>query len=131
MKGAVVGEGDSYEEALAAVRSAIQFHLETFGQNPWMRTSLSSRPSSRSAFRNLMSKFPVDAPLIRVIRTLEALSFRVVRRGTTSPWCGQIRMDEDAADHAEPSHDQSLDVTPRFSRRLESRATTSSTLDKN
>jgi predicted RNA binding protein YcfA (HicA-like mRNA interferase family) len=28
-----------------------------------------------------MSKFPVDAPLIRVIRTLEALSFRVVRRG--------------------------------------------------
>lgn len=28
-----------------------------------------------------MSKFPVDAPLIRVIRTLEVLSFRVVRRG--------------------------------------------------
>jgi predicted RNA binding protein YcfA (HicA-like mRNA interferase family) len=28
-----------------------------------------------------MSKFPVDAPLIRVIRTLGALSFRVVRRG--------------------------------------------------
>jgi predicted RNase H-like HicB family nuclease len=31
LKGAVVGEGDSYEEALADVRSAIQFHLETFG----------------------------------------------------------------------------------------------------
>ena len=28
-----------------------------------------------------MSGFPVDAPLIRVIRTLEVLSFRVVRRG--------------------------------------------------
>ena len=28
-----------------------------------------------------MSKFPVDAPLIRVIRTPEVLSFRVVRRG--------------------------------------------------
>jgi predicted RNA binding protein YcfA (HicA-like mRNA interferase family) len=28
-----------------------------------------------------MSRFPVDAPLIRVIRTLEVLSFRVVRRG--------------------------------------------------
>ena len=28
-----------------------------------------------------MSKFPVDAPLTRVISTLEALSFRVVRRG--------------------------------------------------
>lgn len=27
----VVGEGDSYEEALADVKSAIQFHVETFG----------------------------------------------------------------------------------------------------
>jgi predicted RNase H-like HicB family nuclease len=26
-----VGEGDSYEEALADVESAIRFHLETFG----------------------------------------------------------------------------------------------------
>jgi predicted RNase H-like HicB family nuclease len=31
LKGVVVGEGESYEEALADVRSAIQFHLETFG----------------------------------------------------------------------------------------------------
>ena len=31
LKGVVVGEGDSYEEALADVRSAIQFHFETFG----------------------------------------------------------------------------------------------------
>jgi predicted RNase H-like HicB family nuclease len=31
LKGVVVGEGDSYEEALADVRSAIQFHVETFG----------------------------------------------------------------------------------------------------
>ncbi|MHB0876802.1 MAG: type II toxin-antitoxin system HicB family antitoxin [Anaerolineae bacterium] len=31
LKGVVVGEGDSYEEALADVRSAIQFHIETFG----------------------------------------------------------------------------------------------------
>jgi predicted RNA binding protein YcfA (HicA-like mRNA interferase family) len=28
-----------------------------------------------------MSKFPVDAPLARVISTLEVLSFRLVRRG--------------------------------------------------
>jgi predicted RNase H-like HicB family nuclease len=27
----VVGEGDTYEEALADVKSAIQFHIETFG----------------------------------------------------------------------------------------------------
>ncbi len=30
-KGVVVGEGDSYEEALADVKSAIRFHVETFG----------------------------------------------------------------------------------------------------
>ncbi len=29
--GAVVGQGDTYEDALADVRSAIAFHLETFG----------------------------------------------------------------------------------------------------
>jgi predicted RNase H-like HicB family nuclease len=28
----VVGEGDTYEEALADVKSAIKFHIETFGQ---------------------------------------------------------------------------------------------------
>jgi predicted RNase H-like HicB family nuclease len=32
MKGVVVGEGDTYESALADVKSAIRFHLETFGQ---------------------------------------------------------------------------------------------------
>ena len=31
IKGVVVGEGDSYEEALADVKSAIQFHVDTFG----------------------------------------------------------------------------------------------------
>jgi hypothetical protein len=30
-RGVVVGQGDSYEEALADVRSAIAFHVETFG----------------------------------------------------------------------------------------------------
>jgi predicted RNase H-like HicB family nuclease len=33
MKGIVVGEGDSYEEALADVKSAIRFHIETFGED--------------------------------------------------------------------------------------------------
>jgi predicted RNase H-like HicB family nuclease len=32
VKGVVVGQGDTYEEALADVRSAIRFHLETFGE---------------------------------------------------------------------------------------------------
>lgn len=31
MRGAVVGEGDTYDAALADVRSAIRFHIETFG----------------------------------------------------------------------------------------------------
>ena len=31
LKGVVVGEGDSYEAALSDVKSAIQFHIETFG----------------------------------------------------------------------------------------------------
>ena len=32
LKGVVVGQGDTYEEALADVKSAIRFHIETFGQ---------------------------------------------------------------------------------------------------
>ncbi len=31
LKGVVVGEGDSYEAALIDVKSAIQFHIDTFG----------------------------------------------------------------------------------------------------
>ncbi|MGD1156384.1 MAG: type II toxin-antitoxin system HicB family antitoxin [Terriglobia bacterium] len=31
VKGVVIGEGDTYEEALADVRSALKFHAETFG----------------------------------------------------------------------------------------------------
>lgn len=33
LKGVVVGEGDTYEDALADVKSAIQFHIETFGKD--------------------------------------------------------------------------------------------------
>ncbi len=32
LKGIVVGEGDTYEEALADVKSAICFHIGTFGR---------------------------------------------------------------------------------------------------
>ena len=31
LKGVVVGEGNTYEEALLDVKSAIQVHIETFG----------------------------------------------------------------------------------------------------
>ena len=32
LRGIVVGEGDTYEEALTDVKSAIRFHIETFGE---------------------------------------------------------------------------------------------------
>ena len=32
MKGIVIGQGDSYEQALADVKSAIRFHIKTFGR---------------------------------------------------------------------------------------------------
>lgn len=33
LKGVVVGEGNTYEQALADVKSAIRFHIETFGKD--------------------------------------------------------------------------------------------------
>ena len=33
LKGVVVGQGETYENALADVESAIRFHVETFGQD--------------------------------------------------------------------------------------------------
>ena len=33
IRGAVVGQGETYEEALGDVRSAIRFHIETFGKD--------------------------------------------------------------------------------------------------
>jgi len=33
LKGVIVGQGDSYEDALSDVKSAIRFHIETFGDS--------------------------------------------------------------------------------------------------
>ena len=33
VKGVVVGQGDTYEGALLDVKSAIRFHIETFGED--------------------------------------------------------------------------------------------------
>jgi len=33
LKGVIIGQGETYESALADVKSAIQFHLESFGPN--------------------------------------------------------------------------------------------------
>jgi predicted RNase H-like HicB family nuclease len=32
LKGVVVGQGDTYEEVLSDIKSAIRFHIETFGK---------------------------------------------------------------------------------------------------
>ncbi len=45
LQGVIVGEGDTYEEALDDVRSAILFHIETFG-----RSALESASSILEAF---------------------------------------------------------------------------------
>jgi predicted RNase H-like HicB family nuclease len=33
LKGVVIGQGDTYEDALNDIRSAIKFHIETFGSD--------------------------------------------------------------------------------------------------
>ena len=33
LKGVVIAEGDTYEEALTGVKSAIEFHIESFGND--------------------------------------------------------------------------------------------------
>jgi predicted RNase H-like HicB family nuclease len=45
LKGVIVGQGNTYEEALADIRSAIRFHAETFGPE-----SLESDPDVLEAF---------------------------------------------------------------------------------
>lgn len=45
LKGTVVGEGDTYDDALADVTSAIRFHVETFGSDV-----LDAEPPALDAF---------------------------------------------------------------------------------
>ncbi len=45
VKGVVVGQGNTYEEAVADVKSAIKFHVESFG-----REVLETQPSVLEAF---------------------------------------------------------------------------------
>ena len=47
IRGIVVGEDDTYAEALADVQSAIQFHMETFGPEVLQVVPLDTRPGQR------------------------------------------------------------------------------------
>ena len=55
LKGVVVGEGDTYEEALENVKSAIKFHVETFGpealetDSPVLEVFLAETPANYNA----------------------------------------------------------------------------------
>ncbi|WP_082280794.1 type II toxin-antitoxin system HicB family antitoxin [Leptospira kirschneri] len=50
LKGVVVGQGDSYEEALSDVKSAIRFHIETFGEDVFEEESPVMEASGGSIF---------------------------------------------------------------------------------
>ena len=45
IQGVIVGQGDTYDEALSDVQSAIRFHIETFG-----REALESEDPALDAF---------------------------------------------------------------------------------
>lgn len=53
LHGVVVGEGDTYDEALADAKSAAKFHIETFGQDAF--------PGDSPLFDAFMVETGVDA----------------------------------------------------------------------
>lgn len=69
LRGVVVGQGNTYDAALADVTSAIKFHIQTFGREVLEDESPVLGVHYRGA-GSLMAKFPVDAPKARVIRIL-------------------------------------------------------------
>jgi len=56
MKGVVVAQGDTYEEALADVRSAIRFHVETFGAEAFEDED----PDKGSTLRSILRQGRID-----------------------------------------------------------------------
>jgi len=49
MKGVCVAEGDSSEQVLAEVRSAVQFHVETFGTDAVAATQRAASPDEQQS----------------------------------------------------------------------------------
>ena len=51
LKGVVVGQGDTYEEALADVKSAIRFHIETFGKEAFDAEIADERMEGKTKYK--------------------------------------------------------------------------------
>jgi hypothetical protein len=61
LKGVIVGEGDTYEEALEEVKSAIQFHIETFLNRCFYRRRLLKSQADRLYFQGKSTIIYEDA----------------------------------------------------------------------
>ena len=62
LKGVVVGEGDAPAEARADVRSAIHFHIGTFGREVIEAESPCSMPSSRKPASRISAEVSCRRP---------------------------------------------------------------------
>jgi predicted RNase H-like HicB family nuclease len=63
VKGVVVGQGDTYEEALSDVKSAIRFHIETFGEevleiDPPIIEAFVAEAGVELEYKNFLSMLP-------------------------------------------------------------------------
>ena len=57
MKGVVVAQGDSYEEALSEIKSAIDFHIETFGKDQCEQSWISQKFPDKNSLRFITPKW--------------------------------------------------------------------------
>ena len=69
LKGIVVGEGETFEEAFEDVKSAIKFHIETFGNDVFVEDKPKEIFISEAIPKN------------KVLKILKSIGFEIVREG--------------------------------------------------
>lgn len=90
LKGVVVRQGGTYEEALADCEIGDQ--IPRGDLRPRGNREYSARPGgfrSRSGRVRVMGGFPADAPVEKVISAFELLGFHLVRRGNHIALCAK------------------------------------------